>query len=90
MVKPENAKAMLFIKKYKTSPVSGLKLFGKEIWVSMEANYLGFVLDFKLNWIRQLENGCGKVTQAYWACRRAFRSTCGLGLDEVRCCTLCP
>ena len=37
-VYPGKAEAVLFIRKYKTSPVSGLKLFEKEIKVSKEVN----------------------------------------------------
>ena len=83
-VNPEKAEAVLFTKKYKTRPVSGLKLFGKEIKVSKKAKYLGVVLDSKLNWGKHLEHAREKVTQAYWACKRAFRSTWGLGPDKVR------
>ena len=83
-VNPEKAEVVLFTRKYKTSPVSGLKLFGKEIKVSKEAKYLGVVLDSKLNWSKHLEYACGKVTQAYWACRKAFGPTWGLGPDKVR------
>ena len=87
-VNPEKAEALLFTRKYKTSPASGLKLFGKEIKVSKEANYPGLdtgdVLDSNFNWSRRLEHACGKVTQAYWACRRAFRSTWDLRPDKVR------
>ena len=83
-VNPEKAEAVLFTRKYKTSPVSGLKLFGKKIKVLKEAKYLGFVLDSKLNCGRHLEHTCGKVTQAYWAYRKAFGSTWGLGPDKVR------
>ena len=43
-VNPEKAKAVLFTRKYRTRPVSGLKLFGKEIKVSKQAKYLGMVL----------------------------------------------
>ena len=50
----------------------------EEIKVSKEAKYLGVVLDSKLNWSRPLEHAFGKVTQAYWTCRRAFGSTWGL------------
>ena len=46
---PEEAKAVLFTRKYKTRPVSGLKLFGKEIKFSKEAKFLGVLLDSKLN-----------------------------------------
>ena len=48
-VNPEKAVAVLFIRKYKTWPMSDLMLFGKEIKVSKETKYLGVVLDFKLN-----------------------------------------
>ena len=84
MVNAKKAEAVLYTRKYKTSPVSGLKLFRKEIKVSKEAKYLGVVLDSNLNWSRHLKLACGKVTQAYWACRRAFGSTWGLGPDKVR------
>ena len=74
-VNPEKSVAMLFARKYKTSAVSGLKLFGKKVKLSKEAKYLGVVLDSKLIWSRQLEYARGKVTQAYWACRTAFGSS---------------
>ena len=61
-INPEEAKALLFTRKYKTSRISGLKLFGKEIKVSKEAKYLRVVLDSKLNWSRHLEHACGKAT----------------------------
>ena len=66
-----------------TRPVAGLKLSEKEIKVSKKAKYLGVVLDSILNWTRHLEFAYGKVTQANWACRRAFRSTWGLRPDKV-------
>ena len=66
-VNSEKAEAVLFTRKYKTSPVSGLKLFGKELKVSKEAKNIGVVLDSKLNWSRYLEHVSGKVTQTYWA-----------------------
>ena len=37
----EKVEAVLFTRKYKTRPVTGLKLFKKEIKVSKEAKYLG-------------------------------------------------
>ena len=44
-VNPEKAEAALFFtRKYKTRPVTGLKLFEKEIKVLKEAKYLGVVL----------------------------------------------
>ena len=48
-VNPEKPEAVLFTRNYKTRPVSGLKLFGKEIKISKDAKYLGVVLDSKLN-----------------------------------------
>ena len=53
----------------------GLKLFEKKKKVSKEPKYVAVVLDSKLNYSRHLEYSCRKVTQAYWACRRAFGST---------------
>ena len=41
--------AVFSTRKYKARPVSGLKLFGKEIKSSKYAKYLGVVLDSKLN-----------------------------------------
>ena len=73
-VNPEKAEAVHFTRKYKTRPVTGLKLFGKEIKVSKEAQYLGVVPDSKPNWSSHLECTYGKVTQAYWAYRRGFGS----------------
>ena len=35
---PEKAKAVLFTRKYKTRPVSGMNLFGKEIKVSIKVS----------------------------------------------------
>ena len=75
---------MLFTRKYKTRPVTGLKLFDEHIKASKEAKYLGVALDSKLNWSSHLEYGCGKVTIAYWACRRDFGTTWALGPDKVR------
>ena len=71
-VNPEKAEAMLFTRKFKTKPVTGLKLFDKEMKASKEAKYLGIVLDSKLNWGSHLQYVCRKATQAYWVCRRAF------------------
>ena len=64
-VNPEKVEAVLFTRKYKTSPLSGLKLSGKEIKVSKEAKYFGVALDSKLNCCRHLEQACGKVAQTY-------------------------
>ena len=83
-VNPEKAEAVLFTRKYNTKPVIGLKLFDKEIRASNEAKYLGVILDSKLNWSSHLKYDCGNVTQAYWAYKRAFRITWGLGPDKVR------
>ena len=64
-INTEKAEAVLFTRKYKTRPVAGLKLFDKEKKASKEAQYLGVVLDSKLNWSSHLEYACGKITQAY-------------------------
>ena len=56
----------------------------EQIGLVEAAKYLGVVLDSKLNWSCHLEYACGKVTQAYWDCRRAFGTTWMLGLDKVR------
>ena len=79
MVNIEKKGAAIFTTKYKTRPVTRLKLFDKEIKASKEAKYLGVVLDSKLKWSSHLWYACRKVTQAYWACRRAFGTTWGWG-----------
>ena len=90
-VNPEKAEAVLFTRKYR--PVTGPKLFEKEIKFSKKAKYLGVILYSKLNWNRHLEYAFGKVTQAYLACWRSFGSTWGLGQDTVSwlyTAVLCP
>ena len=53
-VNPEKAEAVLFPRKYKTRPVSGLKLFGKEIKVSKSENHK----------IACRKKRCGKIPSA--------------------------
>ena len=45
----------------------------------MSVKYLGVILDSRLTWREHVETKGRKVQNLFWACRRAYGGTLGLG-----------
>ena len=76
-INPGKATIMPVTNRYKFN-LKPLKLFDCVIPFSVEAKYLGLVLDTRLNWEKHLNQLVTKCTKSFWACKSMVGRTWGL------------
>ena len=71
---------IIFTRKYKPDEVrpGDLLVNGKELELTNQVQYLGVILDPKLNWKQQVDAKCNKAIVAFHQLRRSVGKTWGL------------
>ena len=69
---------ILFTRKRKFETLKIPVIKGTPIKLVNEVNYLGIILDSKLNWKANLDSRIKKATVSLWQCRKAYGQSWGL------------
>ena len=82
-VNSEKTELVVFTRKYKTARVTGPVFCGKRLHAAQPVEYIGVILDRKLNWSKHLEAQCRTFITTFWLGRRASGRTWGLGQGMI-------
>lgn len=82
-VNPSKTVMVLFTRKLNTANFVAPQIFGEQLLLSDSVKYLGITLDKKLSWKANVEDRCGKATNALFLCRRAIGKVWGLRPSAV-------